>query len=115
MTTSNKRGPGFTGAPSSSAKHHLLTDRRQAALVEEALHALTLHLGGVDVALAVDGDVVEVFELTRTTPHAPEAADHLPVAAADHMDLAIGIVRGEPIGLPLIRPENGRSSHARPR
>jgi hypothetical protein len=51
-----------------------LADRRQAALVEEALHALALHLGGVDVTLAVDGDVVEVLELTRPTPHAPEAA-----------------------------------------
>ena len=105
----------MTGAPASYAKHYLLADRRQAALVEEALHALALHLGGIDVALAVDGDVVEVFELTRTTPDAPEAADHLPVAAADDMNLAIGIVRGEPIGLPLIRPENGRAGHARRR
>jgi hypothetical protein len=61
-----------------SAKHHLLADWRQAALVEEALHALALHLGGVDVALAVDADVVEVFELTRAAPYAPKAADHLP-------------------------------------
>src|SRR6516225_4936862 len=111
----NKRGAGVTGAPSSCATHSLLADRRQATLVEEALQALALHLGGVDVALAVDGDVVEVFELTRATPHAPEAADHLPVAAADHMDLAVGIVRGEPIGLPLIRPEHRRAGHARPR
>src|ERR1700688_1639058 len=102
----------MTGAPASCAKQYLLADRRQAALVEEALYALALHLGGVDVALAVDGNVVEVFELTRATPHAAEAAHHLPVAAAEHMDLAVGIVRGEPIGLPLIRPEHGRAGHA---
>src|SRR5215813_2656585 len=93
----------------------LLADRRQAALVEEPLHALALYFGGVDVALAVDGDVVEVFELTRTTPHPSEAADDLPVAAADHVDLAVGIVRGEPMGLPFIRPEDGRAGHARRR
>src|SRR6516165_3878171 len=95
-----QRGAGVTGALSSCA-HYLLADRRQAALVEEALHALALHLGGVDIALAVDRYVVEVFELARTTPHAPEARDHLPVAATDDVDLAIGIVRGEPIGLPF--------------
>src|ERR1700730_17824103 len=115
MPGTQQKGRRGDRRPSSCAKHYLLADRRQAALVEEALHALALHLGGVDVALAVDGDVVEVFELTRTAPHAPEAADHLPVAAADHMDLAIGIVRGEPIGLPLIRPEHGRAGHARAR
>src|SRR5271170_8034898 len=93
----DKTGAGVTGAPFSCAKQYLLADRRQAAPVEEALHALALHLGGVDVALAIDGNVVKVFELTRTTSNAPEAADQLPVAAADHMDLAIGIVRGEPI------------------
>src|SRR5215469_9054587 len=105
----------MTGSGAPASWHHLLTDRGQATLVEEALHALALHLGGVDVALAVDTNVVEVFELSRAAPHAPEAADHLPVAAAEHMDLAIGIVRGEPIGLPLIRPEHGRAGHARRR
>src|SRR6202035_441860 len=99
----------------SCAKPYLLADRRQAALVEEPLHALALHLGGIDVALAVDGDVVEVLELARTASDASEAADQLPVAAADHMDLAIGIVRGEPIGLPFVRPEHGRAGHARRR
>jgi hypothetical protein len=91
----------------------LLADRGQAAFVEEALHALPLHLCSVDVALAIDGNVMEVLELTRTTSDAPEAADHLPVAAANHMDLAIGIVRGEPIGLSLVRPEHGRAGDAR--
>ena len=79
----------MTSALPSCAKHYLLADRREAALVGEVLHALALHFGGVDVALAVDGDVVEVFELTRIAPHASEAADHLPVAAADHMDLRL--------------------------
>src|SRR5579864_8137134 len=96
-----------------TAQSHLWADGRQAALVEEALHALALHLGGVDVAFAVDADVVEVLELTGAATDAPEAADHLPVTAAQNMDLPVGVVRGEPISLPLVRPEYGRAGDAR--
>jgi hypothetical protein len=42
-----------------------LADRRKTALVEVALQALALHLGGV----AADGDV-ELFKLIWTTPGA---------------------------------------------
>jgi hypothetical protein len=52
-----------------------LTYRGQVAFVEEALHALPPHLCGVDVAFAMDGNVMEVLELTRTASDAPEAAD----------------------------------------
>src|SRR5271155_3229164 len=50
-----------------------------------------------------------------TRPKLRARAHQLPVAAPDHMDLAIGVVRGEPIGLPLIRPEHGRAGHTRRR
>src|SRR5215472_13636644 len=88
-------------------------DRRQAALREEALHALALHLGGVDVAVLVDGDVVQILELAGTTPDAPEIADDRSIAFAQNMDLTVRIVRGEPIALVLVRPEHGRARHTR--
>src|SRR5437867_2734402 len=90
-----------------------LIDRGQTALVQEALDALALHLGGIDVALGVDSDVVEVLELARPATDASEVSDDCPVAAADDVDLPIGIIGGEPVGLSLVGPEYGRPGDAR--
>src|SRR5207244_6041108 len=95
--------------------YRTLIDRRQTALVQEALDALALHLGGIDVALGVDSDVVEVLELARPATDAAEVSDDRPVAAADDVDLPIGIIGGEPVGLALVGPEYGRPRDARTR
>src|SRR5262249_29990465 len=92
MRGGEKKAPGCRRSFTNQYRFFLLPDRRQAALISKFLHALTLDFGGVDVALGVNGDVVEVFELARATSNATEAAHHRAVAPAQHMDLAVRII-----------------------
>src|SRR5207247_5632511 len=89
-----------------------LIDRGQTTLVQEALDALALHLSGIDVALGVDSDVVEVLELARPAADASEVSDDRPVAAADGVDLPIGVIGGEPVGRSMVGPEDRRPGGA---
>src|SRR5215475_15032342 len=76
----------------------------QPAEIAEFLHALALHLGAVDIALAVDADEVEVVELAELVADAAERPHQPPVGAVDHVELAVGIVDHQEIGLRRIRP-----------
>ena len=51
---------------------------------------------------------MEVLELARPATDASEVSDDRPVAAADDVDLPIGIIGGEPVGLSLVGPEYRR-------
>src|SRR5215475_10319931 len=44
----------------------------QPAEIAKFLHALALHLGGVDVAFAVDREIVQVVELAGAVAHVAE-------------------------------------------
>ena len=67
------------------------------AEIAEFLHALALHLGGVDVALAVDADEVEVVELAELMADAPVGTHQLAVGAIDHVEFAVRVVDHEEI------------------
>ena len=73
--------------PTLARDRSLLVGRVEPA---EFLHPLPgVHLGRVDVALAVDGDVVDRGELPGMPPDAPEAPEHLGVCALDDAQLVV--------------------------
>src|SRR6516165_1220942 len=82
------------------------------AEIAEFLHALALHFGGVDVALAVDADEVEVVELAELMADAAERPHQPAVGAIDHVELAVGVVDHQEIGLRRIRPLYDRADGA---
>ncbi len=59
----------------------------QPADITELLHPLALHLGGVDVALAVDAEIVEVFELAGIMSDAPERGEPGALLARQDVEL----------------------------
>src|SRR2546426_6141097 len=85
----------------------------EPAHVAEPLHALALHLRGVDVALAVDREVVEVHELPEIGPDPAEITDDDAVAASDDMELTVRIVGGDEIALRRVGPEHRRADGSR--
>src|SRR5262249_16281811 len=86
--------------------------RSQSAEIAEFLHALSLHLGGVDVALAVDADEVEIVELAELMADAADAVDDLAGRAIDDMELAVRVVDHQQIGLLRVRPLHDRADRA---
>src|SRR4051812_39327792 len=80
--------------------------------VAEFLHALALHFGAVDVALAVDADEVEVVELAELMADAAVRADEASVGAIDDMELAVRVVDHQQIGLRRVRPFHDRADGA---
>jgi hypothetical protein len=67
----------------------------QPADVPEFLHALALHLGAVDVAVAIDADEVDVVELAELVADAAPGTDEFAVGAIDGVELAVRIVDDE--------------------
>src|SRR5207302_3793011 len=76
----------------------------EPAEVAEFLHALALHFGAVDVALAVDADEVEIVELAELMADAADGAHEVSAGAIDHVELAVRVVDDEQIGLRRVRP-----------
>src|SRR5258707_15347336 len=84
----------------------------EPAEIAELLQALALHFGGVDVALAVDADDVEVVELAELMADATIGTEELAVGAIDDVELAVGIVDHDEVGLCGIRPLRDRADRA---
>src|SRR5687768_18476479 len=84
----------------------------EPAHIAESLDALALHFSGVDVALAVDSEIVEVVELPGEVTDAAGLADDNAVAPAHHMELAVRIVRDDHVGLLCIGPEHDGTRRA---
>src|SRR5262245_6831868 len=76
----------------------------EPAKIAELLHARALHLGAVDVALAVDADEVEVVELAELMADAAVGAHEAAVGAVDDVELAIRVVDHQQISLRRIWP-----------
>src|SRR5437899_9273398 len=85
----------------------------QSPEIAKLLHALALHLGAVDIALAVDADEVEVVELAELVADAADAVHHLAAHAVDNVELAVRVVHDQEIGLRRIGPLDDRADRAR--
>jgi hypothetical protein len=72
-----------------------------------------LHFGGVDVAFAVDGEIVEVFELAGVGSDASPAAEALAIAPTQHVEFAVRIVGDHHVALLRVGPEHDRAGRAR--
>src|ERR1700680_789852 len=69
-------------------RRHAITDDPallKPTEIAEFLHALALHFGAVDIALAVDADEVEVVELAKLMADAAVRRHQLPVCAIAHV------------------------------
>src|SRR5437899_13100464 len=84
----------------------------QSPEIAKLLHALALHLGAVDIALAVDADEVKVVELAELMADAANAVDHLAAHAVDDVELAVRIVHDQEIGLRRVGPFDDRADRA---
>src|SRR5215467_1324092 len=62
-------------------------------------------LGRIDVALAVDGEVVDPVELPRTSTVAPERSEDVTALAREHPDVVVLAVGGVEVRLLAVRRE----------
>src|SRR5215475_10116859 len=95
---------GTLRVPPHHEAEHAIGTESQPAEIAKLLHALALHLGAVDIALAVDADEVEVVELAELVADAPDAVHHLAADAVDHVELAVRVVHDQEISLRCIGP-----------
>src|SRR5262245_48340480 len=68
------------------------TEASQTAEILEALDSLALHFGCIDVAFAVNGEVMQVHELAQIGADAARGRHLHTVRATQHVELAVGVV-----------------------
>src|SRR5262249_23409712 len=76
----------------------------QPAEIAKFLHALALHFGGVDVAFAVDREIVQVVELAGAVAHVAEGGDVFSVSAVEQVEFCVGIIQYQQVGCRCVGP-----------
>src|SRR5262245_42679412 len=86
---------GTLRVPPHHEAEHAIGTESQPAEIAEFLYALALHLGAVDIALAVNADEVKVVELAELVADAANAVHDLAAHAVDHVELAVWVIDNE--------------------
>ena len=77
-----------------------------SADIDEFLYPFALGFGRIDVALAIDGDLMQIVELAGHIAHAAEGSDFNAVFTPKNMDLSVRVVGTEQETLLFIGPES---------
>src|SRR5690349_19917097 len=95
-----RRAPGWRAEKAQSYQARGVARLPFSVGADEALHALAAaHLGRIEVARRVHGEIVQPVELAGAAPEAAEARQALATLARDDVDLAVGAVADEEIAL----------------
>ncbi len=78
----------------------------QSAHIDEFLYPFALGFGRIDVALAVDGDEMQIVELAGHIAHVAEGSDFDAIGTLNNVDLSVCVVGAEQEALLGIGPEN---------